>query len=64
MNSATIAQEAAALASQGNNEGADILYSKGLALFPNDARFANSVGNFYARSGRSEEALDLFTRAL
>ena len=64
MNSATIAQEAAALASQGNNEGADILYSKGLALFPNDARLANSVGNFYARAGRNEEALDLFTRAL
>ena len=60
---ASIAQEAAALASQGDNEGADILYGKGLALFPRDARFANSAGNFYARVGRSEEALDLFTRA-
>ncbi len=34
------------------------------ALFPDDARFANSVGNFYARNGRNEEALALFTRAL
>ncbi|RRQ51482.1 tetratricopeptide repeat protein [Sphingorhabdus wooponensis] len=63
-NSATIAREAAALASQGDNDGADALYVKGLALFPEDARFANSVGNFYAHSGRSEEALELFTRAL
>ncbi len=64
MNPAAIAQDAAALARKGDNAGADILYSKGLALFPDDARFANSVGNFYARNGRNEEALALFTRAL
>lgn len=64
INPAAIAQEAAALASKGDSEGADALYGKGLELFPNDARFANSVGNFYARVGRSEEALELFTRAL
>lgn len=62
--SAAIAQDAAALASKGDNEGAEVLYRKGLELFPNDARFANSFGNFYARVGRNEEALDLFTRAL
>jgi tetratricopeptide (TPR) repeat protein len=64
MNPAAIAQDASALASQGDNEGAESLYRKGLDLFPNDARFANSVGNFYARIGRNAEALDLFTRAL
>lgn len=64
MNPAAIAQDASALASQGDNEGAELLYRKGLELFPNDARFANSVGNFYAHAGRNEEALDLFTRAL
>ncbi|UYV17168.1 tetratricopeptide repeat protein [Porphyrobacter sp. ULC335] len=59
-----IAQQASALAAQGRDVEADALYERGLADFPQDARLANSAGNFHFKAGRHERALALFERAL
>ncbi|TAD75119.1 MAG: hypothetical protein EAY70_10920 [Sphingomonadales bacterium] len=58
-----IAQAASQLAAQGRDAEAEALYEQGLADFPDDARLANSVGNFHFKAGRLERALALFERA-
>jgi tetratricopeptide (TPR) repeat protein len=58
------AQAASALAAQGRDDEAKALYDRGLASFPQDARLANSAGNFHFKAGRMEPALALFERAL
>ena len=59
-----LASEAAALAARGDDKGAGRLFDEGLARFPSDARFINSVGNFHAKAGRDDRAVALFRRAL
>ncbi len=58
------AQQASGLAAQGRDADAVALYEQGLAAFPDDARLANSAGNFHFKAGRVERALVLFQRAL
>jgi tetratricopeptide (TPR) repeat protein len=60
----SLAREALALAERGDDAAAQALFDEGLARFPGDARFANSAGNFHAKAGRPERALDLFEAAL
>lgn len=60
----SLAQSASQLAAAGCDAEAEALYERGLAAFPQDARFANSAGNFHFRAGRLERALALFERAL
>lgn len=55
---------ASALAQQGDDRGADAAFEQALATFPQDARLANSAGNFHFKAGRLERALALFERAL
>lgn len=64
MSAQLIAQQASALAAQGRDSEADALYQRGLADFPQDARLANSAGNFHFKAGRIERALALFEQAL
>jgi tetratricopeptide (TPR) repeat protein len=64
MDAPQIARQALALAERGNDAGAAALFDRGLQQFPGDARFANSAGNFHAKAGRTERALELFTCAL
>jgi predicted Zn-dependent protease len=59
-----IAQAASQLAAQGREADAAAAYDRGLADFPQDARLANSAGNFHFKAGRLERALALFERAL
>jgi len=59
-----IAQQASLLAAQGKDAEAEALYAQGLAAFPQDARLANSAGNFHFKAGRLEKALTLFEVAL
>lgn len=61
---ADCAQRAAALAADGEDGAAEALFEEGLAQFPDDARLANSAGNFHARARRDARALALFERAL
>lgn len=63
-NAAAIRQQALARAAAGDDAGAARLFEQGLAAFPGDAAFANSAGNFHARTGRPDLALALFDRAL
>ena len=58
------AQQASGLAAQGRDAEADALYEEGVAAFPDDARLANSAGNFHFKAGRLERALALFERSL
>lgn len=60
----SIAVQAAALAAQGQDDQAAALFERGLTAFPQDARLANSAGNFHFKAGRMEKALALFERAL
>lgn len=55
---------ASQLAQQGDVAGADAVFEQALAAFPQDARLANSAGNFHFKAGRTERALALFERAL
>ena len=55
---------ASQLAQQGNDAGAEAAFDQALAAFPQDARLANSAGNFHFKVGRMERALALFERAL
>jgi len=64
MDAPQTARQALALAERGDDAGASDLFDRGLALFPDDARFANSAGNFHAKAGRNERALALFSQAL
>ena len=64
MNAQAYAQQASALAAQGRDSDADAAYEQALAAFPDDARLANSAGNFHFKAGRTERALALFERAL
>ena len=59
-----MAQQALARAAAGDDAGAAALFAQGLAAFPDDARLANSAGNFHNRAGRPAEALALFERAI
>ncbi len=59
-----IDQQAAHLATQGHDAAGAALYEKGLAAFPQEARLANSAGNFHFKAGRIERALALFEAAL
>jgi predicted Zn-dependent protease len=59
-----VAQMASQLAAAGRDAEAAALYAQGLAAFPQDARLANSAGNFHFKAGRVEEGLALFERAL
>lgn len=61
---AGLAAEATALAARGDHGAATALYEQGLIRFSNDARFINSAGNYFAKTGRDERAVDLFLRAL
>ena len=61
---AGLAAEATALAARGDHGAAIALYEQGLIRFSNDARFINSAGNYFAKTGRDERAVDLFLRAL
>ena len=60
----SIAVQASALAAQGHDQQAAALFEQGLAAFPQEARLANSAGNFHFKAGRMETALALFERAL
>lgn len=64
MSAQLIAQQASALAAQGRDGEAAALYERGLADYPQDARLANSAGNFHFKAGRIEQALALFETAL
>ncbi|OYU74204.1 MAG: hypothetical protein CFE32_18515, partial [Alphaproteobacteria bacterium PA3] len=64
MSAQGFAQQASALAAQGRDAEADALYQRGIAAFPEDARLANSAGNFHFKAQRLERALALFERAL
>jgi len=64
VNAQAYAQQASALAAQGRDSDADAAYEQALAAFPDDARLANSAGNFHFKAGRTERALALFERAL
>ena len=64
MSAQLIAQQASALAAQGRDAEAAALYERGLADYPQDARLANSAGNFHFKAGRIEQALALFETAL
>lgn len=59
-----VALAANQLAAQGRNAEAEALYARGLAEFPQDARLANSAGNFHFKADRLDRALALFERAL
>ncbi len=59
-----IAQQATQLATHGQDVQADAVFERGLAEFPQDARLANSAGNFHFKAGRFLRALALFERAL
>ena len=52
------------LAQQGDDSGAEAALVQALAAFPDDARLANSAGNFHFKAGRTDRALALFERAL
>lgn len=60
----SIAVQATALAAHGQDDQAAALFEQGLAAFPQEARLANSAGNFHFKAGRMETALALFERAL
>lgn len=60
----TLVREAMALANAGEDQAAQQRFSAALARFPNDARVANSAGNFHARARRNDAALAHFLRAL
>jgi tetratricopeptide (TPR) repeat protein len=60
----SIAYQASTLAAQGQDQQAAALFEQGLDAFPQDARLANSAGNFHFKAGRMETALALFERAL
>ncbi len=64
MSAQAYAQQASALSAQGRDAEADALYQQALAAFPDDARLANSAGNFHFKAQRHERALALFERAL
>lgn len=55
---------ASQLAQQGDDSGAEAAFAQALAAFPDDARLANSAGNFHFKAGRTDRALALFERAL
>lgn len=57
-------REAMAFANAGDDAAAQKLFSAAIAKFPDDARVANSTGNFHARARRNEAALTYFLRAL
>lgn len=59
-----VAYQASLLAAQGQDAAADALYQQGLTAYPDDARLANSAGNFHFKAGRLERALTLFETAL
>lgn len=59
-----LVREAMALANAGEDQAAQERFAAALARFPNDARVANSAGNFHARARRNETALVHFLRAL
>lgn len=59
-----LVREAMALAKAGDDLAAESRFAVALATFPNDARVANSAGNFHARARRNEAALVHFLRAL
>lgn len=59
-----LVREAMALANAGDDAAAQKLFSAAIDKFPNDARVANSAGNFHARARRNETALAHFLRAL
>jgi predicted Zn-dependent protease len=64
MSAQAIAQQALARAAAGDDAGAAALFAQGLDEFPDDARLANSAGNFHNRAGRPTEAFALFERAM
>lgn len=61
---AGLAAEAAALAARGDHSAAIALYEQGLLRFATDARFINSAGNYFAKTGADERAAELFLLAL
>lgn len=61
---AVLRQQALDRARAGDDAGATRLFDEGLRLFPSDAAFANSAGNFHAGAGRPDRALALFEQAL
>jgi len=63
-NAQMIAHQASVLAAQGDDLRAAALFDQGMAAFPQDARLANSAGNFHFKAGRMDAALALFERAL
>lgn len=63
-NAQSLAMAASQLAQQGDDRGAEAAFEQALAAFPDDARLANSAGNFHFKAGRTERALALFERAL
>ncbi|MBU7580082.1 MAG: hypothetical protein KAF27_06375 [Porphyrobacter sp.] len=64
MSAAAAAQAASQLASQGRDAEAAAAFERALADFPQDARLANSAGNFHFKAGRLDRALALFEHAL
>jgi len=58
------AMMASQLAAQGRDAEAAAAYDRALADFPQDARLANSAGNFHFKAGRLPRALGLFERAV
>jgi tetratricopeptide (TPR) repeat protein len=60
----SLALEASQRAQRGDDSGADMLFERALAALPQDARLANSAGNFHFKAGRLARALVLFERAL
>ena len=63
-NAQSLAMAASQLAQQGDDRGAEAAFEQALAAFPDDARLANSAGNFPFEAGRTESALELFERAV
>lgn len=59
-----LARQALAHAQRGDDAAASALFAQGLVQFPSNAQLFNSAGNFHARAGRNEEALQLFKRGL
>lgn len=60
----SLALAASQLAAQGRDAEAEAVFARALTDFPQDARLANSAGNFHFKAGRAEQALALFERAL
>lgn len=60
----SLAAQAAALARAGDDAGAAWAFDEALDRYPEDARLANSAGNFHAKARRDARALELFHAAL